>query len=141
MTLPESLLILSLCLRLCWSSPPNVLIFLVDDLGPGDLGFTGHPTISSPNIDRLARDGLVLTEFYAASPVCTPSRASLLTGQFSVLAGDHSSLLTPHSGSGRLAVRSGMYPGVLMTNSLLGLPLEEVTLGLSKERSIKHKAS
>lgn len=80
MTLPESLLILSLCLRLCWSSPPNVLIFLVDDLGSGDLGFTGHPTISSPNIDRLARDGLVLTEFYAASPVCTPSRASLLTG-------------------------------------------------------------
>ena len=79
------ILLLLLCWTLCWCSvspaPPNVLIFLVDDLGYGDLGYTGHPTISSPNIDRLARDGVVLTEFYAASPVCTPSRASLLTGQ------------------------------------------------------------
>ena len=79
----ESVLIIFLCWRVCSCSvspPPNVLIFLVDDLGYGDLGYSGHPTISSPNIDRLARDGLVLTEFYAASPVCTPSRASLLTG-------------------------------------------------------------
>ena len=80
-------LLRELVLVLLWCSgtpappaPPNVLIFLVDDLGYGDLAYTGHPTISSPNIDRLARDGLVLTEFYAASPVCTPSRASLLTG-------------------------------------------------------------
>ena len=69
-----------LCLISVSPAPPNIVIFLVDDLGYGDLGYTGHPTISSPNIDRLAREGLVMTEFYAASPVCTPSRASLLTG-------------------------------------------------------------
>ena len=75
-----SILLLCCCCCSVAPAPPNVLIFLVDDLGYGDLGYTGHPTISSPNIDRLAREGLVMTEFYAASPVCTPSRASLLTG-------------------------------------------------------------
>ena len=83
--LRELVIVLLLLCCLVSPAPPNVLIFLVDDLGYGDLGYTGHPTISSPNIDRLARDGLVLTEFYAASPVCTPSRASLLTGQLSHL--------------------------------------------------------
>ena len=61
--------------------PPNVLLFLVDDLGHGDLGYTGHPTTASPNIDRMARGGQVLTQFYAGSPLCTPSRATLLTGR------------------------------------------------------------
>ena len=105
LTMTESVLkVLVLCWTLCSCSvspassrPPNVLIFLVDDLGYGDLGYTGHPTISSPNIDRLARDGLVLTEFYAASPVCTPSRASLLTGKFSIQEGGLTSL-TPLTG-------------------------------------------
>ena len=73
-------------LTLCWlvssiKALPNVLIFLVDDLGYGDLGYTGHPTISSPKIDLLARDGAVLTQMYASSAVCSPSRASLLTGE------------------------------------------------------------
>ena len=108
LTMTESVLkVLVLCWTLCSCSvspqslpssrPPNVLIFLVDDLGYGDLGYTGHPTISSPNIDRLARDGLVLTEFYAASPVCTPSRASLLTGKFSIEEGGLTSV-TPITG-------------------------------------------
>ena len=82
--LRETSLLLLLCCSVC-PAPPNVLIFLVDDLGYGDLSYTGHPTISSPNIDQLARDGVVLTQFYSASPVCTPSRASLLTGIFSQL--------------------------------------------------------
>ena len=77
----KSGLILSLCLISQVSPAPNVLLFLVDDLGYGDLGYTGHPTISSPNIDMLAKEGKVLTQFYAGSGVCTPSRASLLTGR------------------------------------------------------------
>ena len=64
------------------AAPPNIVLFLADDLGYGDLGVTGHPTSSSPRIDALASSGLRLTSFYTASPVCSPSRAGLLTGRF-----------------------------------------------------------
>jgi arylsulfatase A-like enzyme len=60
---------------------PNFVVFLTDDQGYGDLSSFGHPTIRTPNIDRLAADGIRLTSFYAA-PVCTPSRAQLLTGRY-----------------------------------------------------------
>ena len=79
-TLIEYLFISSFPTLFLVTSRPNVVIVLVDDLGYGDLGYTGHPSYRSPNIDRLARDGKVLTSFYSASSVCTPSRASLLTG-------------------------------------------------------------
>jgi arylsulfatase A len=61
-------------------TPLNVVIFFTDDQGYGDLSSFGHPTILTPNIDRLAREGAKLTQFYVASPVCSPSRAALLTG-------------------------------------------------------------
>ncbi len=60
---------------------PNVMIVLCDDLGYGDLGCYGHPTIQSPNIDRLAGQGLRLLSCYSAAPVCSPSRAGLMTGR------------------------------------------------------------
>jgi arylsulfatase A len=60
---------------------PNFIVFLTDDQGYGDLSSFGHPTIRTPNIDRMAADGMRLTSFYAA-PVCTPSRAQLLTGRY-----------------------------------------------------------
>jgi arylsulfatase A len=62
------------------AGPPNVVLFFTDDQGYGDLGCFGHPTIATPHIDGLAADGLRLTQFYVASPVCSPSRAALLTG-------------------------------------------------------------
>lgn len=61
--------------------PPNIVIALCDDLGAGDLGCTGHPWIRTPNIDRFAAEGIRFTQFYAAAPVCSPSRAGLLTGR------------------------------------------------------------
>lgn len=91
--------------------PPNVVIFFADDLGYGDLGCYGHPTIHTPHLDRMASEGLRLTQFYAAECVCTPSRAALLTG--------------------RLPIRNGMCSDtkrVLFTDSLGGLPAEEITL-------------
>jgi len=59
----------------------NFLVILCDDLGYGDLGCYGHPVIKSPNLDRLASEGVRLTDCYAAAPVCSPSRAGLLTGR------------------------------------------------------------
>jgi len=60
---------------------PNVLIILCDDLGYGDLACYGHPHIKTPHLDRLASQGLRLTDCYASAPVCSPSRAGLLTGR------------------------------------------------------------
>lgn len=62
-------------------TPPNVLLILCDDLGYGDLGCYGHPKIQTPHLDRLASEGLRFTAMYAAAPVCSPSRAGLLTGR------------------------------------------------------------
>jgi len=61
-------------------SRPNLVLILADDLGYGDLGCFGQPRIDTPNLDRLAERGLVMTRFYAGSTVCAPSRCSLMTG-------------------------------------------------------------
>ena len=60
---------------------PNVILICCDDLGYGDLGCYGNRAIRTPNIDRLARDGMRLTDYYACNAVCAPSRAGLLTGR------------------------------------------------------------
>jgi arylsulfatase A len=62
-------------------SKPNVVVILCDDLGYGDLGCFGHPAIRTPNLDKLAADGVRLTNCYSAAPVCSSSRAGLLTGR------------------------------------------------------------
>ena len=59
---------------------PNIIVVFTDDQGYGDLSTQGHPTIRTPHIDRLAAGGTKLTQFYVGSPVCSPSRAALLTG-------------------------------------------------------------
>ncbi len=61
---------------------PNILFVLVDDLGYNDLGFTGSDFYETPNVDNLASQGMVFTQGYATSRVCSPSRASIMTGKF-----------------------------------------------------------
>jgi len=79
-----------LCLvaaAMLWSRPapaaekPNIVVLLCDDLGYGDLSCFAHPTIATPHLDRLARQGMKLTHCYSAAPVCSPSRAGLMTGR------------------------------------------------------------
>jgi len=108
-------LLLLLALSLLLASPslaakPNIIILFADDLGYGDLGCYGSPVIRTPNLDRMAAEGLRFTDFYSAAEVCTPSRAALLTG--------------------RLPIRSGMCGNrrVLFANSAGGLPPAEITL-------------
>ena len=102
---------------------PNVLVIFADDLGFGDLGIFGHPTIRTPNLDRMAMDGQKWTNFYAAASVCTPSRAGLMTG--------------------RLPIRSGMCSDkrrVLFPDSASGLPDSEVTIAAAV-KSVGYKTA
>ena len=90
---------------------PNLVMILADDLGYGDLGCYGHPTIRTPHLDQMAREGMRFTQFYSAAEVCTPSRAALLTG--------------------RLPPRSGMCSSkrrVAFPNTTGGLPDGELTI-------------
>ena len=83
--------LITLCLHsgFAQTSPqtPNFIVIFTDDQGYGDLGCFGHPTIKTPNIDKMAHEGQKWTNFYVASNVCTPSRFGLLTGRLPVRAG------------------------------------------------------
>ena len=71
-------------------SKPNIVIMLADDLGHGDLGVTGSADIATPSIDSLAADGVHFEHAYSNGPVCSPTRAALLTGRYQQRAGiDH----------------------------------------------------
>ena len=81
----------------------NVVIIFCDDLGWGDLGRFGNPVINTPHLDRMADEGQRWTQFYVAAPVCTPSRAALLTGRYPIRNGMTSArrvVLFPNSGGG-----------------------------------------
>tara|TARA_B100001094_G_scaffold315459_1_gene355467 strand:- start:1166 stop:2530 length:1365 start_codon:yes stop_codon:yes gene_type:complete len=89
-----SLILLLTSWSLTAATQPNVVIMLADDLGAGDLSCYGSPENKTPHLDQLAKDGLQFSDFYAASAVCSPSRAALQTGRFSVRAGVYSWVAT-----------------------------------------------
>ncbi len=79
---------------------PNFVIIFTDDQGYGDLGCFGSTKIKTPHIDRMAKEGRKFTNFMVASPVCTPSRAALLTGCYPKRVGMHQHVLFPSSTKG-----------------------------------------
>ena len=85
---------------------PNIVYFLVDDLGYADVGFMGSKDVRTPNIDRLAKEGVILSSFYV-QPVCSPTRSTLMTGRY--------------------VIRTGVY-NVVRPGAPWGLPLAERTL-------------
>ncbi len=72
--------------------PPNVIIMFVDDMGYGDIGVYGLDTYATPNLDRMAEEGVRFTDFYVSQAVCSASRASLLTGNYANRIGIHGAL-------------------------------------------------
>jgi len=80
--------------------PPNVIIVFCDDLGYGDVGCFGATRIATPNVDRLAAEGRKFTNFYVASPLCSPSRAALMTGCYPARVGLANFVLRPDARRG-----------------------------------------
>lgn len=87
---------------------PNIILIFGDDLGYGDLGSYGNRMIRTPHLDRLASEGVRLTDFYASANVCTPSRAGLMTGRY--------------------PIRTGLAYDVIRPSDTHGLPPSEVTI-------------
>jgi len=80
--LPLFIILLLGCIVSRAAEKPNIVFILADDMGLGDAGCYGGTIASTPNIDRLAKEGTRFTQFYSASPICSPSRCGLITGQF-----------------------------------------------------------
>ena len=91
---------------------PNIIFIYADDMGYGDLGCYGAKAIKTPNIDHMAAEGLRLTSFYSVSPICTPSRAALMTGRYAA----------------RMGIDQMQLRNVLFPTDKTGLPQSETTV-------------
>ena len=82
-------------------SRPNLLFILSDDQGAWAMGCAGNEEIRTPNLDRLAHEGIRFDNFFCASPVCSPARASILTGSIPSQHGVHDFISMPHDSQGQ----------------------------------------
>ena len=105
-----SLFIISSFFSCTNDDPPNIIVIISDDQGYADVGFHGSEEIFTPNIDRIAENGVVFPQGYVSFAVCSPSRAGLITGRYQNRFGySRNILLAPK-------------------DSLMGLPLSEQTI-------------
>jgi len=115
---------------------PNIVVILTDDMGYGDLGCYGSEAIKTPVIDRMAREGARFTDFYCSSPLCSPSRAGLMTGRYPLRSGISFPLQPGKDTFMRSTIRRlGYIMGSLgvvdlnnAENMVKGLPASEITL-------------
>jgi arylsulfatase A-like enzyme len=123
---PAVLILLMICAGACSrhvpldssrERAPNIVLIMMDDLGYGDLGSYGASDVRTPNIDRLAREGVRLTDTYANGPVCTPTRAALISGGYQQRVGLESVLTTlPVDRERGLPVSGASLPALLKLN-------------------------
>ena len=104
-----------------YAERPNFIVIMADDLGYADLGCFGGVDMSTPELDRMAREGMRLTEFHVAAPTCTASRAALMTGCYPVRVG-MGDVIAPRA-DGTISPSRVLWP-----NSPFGLSPDEVTL-------------
>ncbi|KAM8977113.1 arylsulfatase H-like [Pelodytes ibericus] len=111
------------------TNKPNILLLMADDLGIGDIGCFGNSTVRTPNIDRLASEGVKLTQHITAAPVCTPSRAAFMTGRYPIRSGMNGHdrgymVLIWNAASGGLPPNETAFPKILKqqgyTTGLIG---------------------
>ena len=109
---------------------PNIVFIVIDDLGVADLGCTGSTYYETPNIDKLASQGMLFTDAYAASPNCAPSRAAMMSGMYSprtgvLTVGDsnrgpiHEEKLIPPPRAPSTSIRSGIRSPTCSTQSVM----------------------
>ena len=115
---------------------PNIVVILADDLGYGDVGAYGGAVIETPHMDRLAQEGMRFTDAYSSAPICSPSRAGLLTGRYPLRSGIVQAM---QAAGDSLARRLSFAAGIAMSNlgsidmrgghnMVHGLPLDELTI-------------
>ena len=98
----QAALVLSILLNLlCIAADdtrPNIILVMADDQGWGQTGYYGHPVLKTPNLDAMSKTSLVFNRFYAAAPVCSPTRGSVLTGRhpFRIKITNHGRYMRPH---------------------------------------------
>eukprot|EP01052_Picozoa_sp_SAG31_P036431 SAG31_NODE_4548_length_3149_cov_1.504918_1_plen_188_part_00 len=108
-------------------SAPNIAVIVADDLGTFDLSCMGHPSIRTPHIDGMARDGVIFTQWLSAAPICTPSRSSLYSGRLPIRTGLYADAVAPPLGKPPNASHFGI-DAWQRKDGAGGLPLTEVTL-------------
>ena len=104
-------LLLGCCAGLAFAEKPHLVLVMADDHGYGDTGYTGHPFVQTPHLDEMAQQGVVFNRFYASAPVCSPTRASFLTGRhpFRTNVPNHGHYLRPQEVTLAEALREAGY--------------------------------
>ena len=124
----RSLLLLALLASPLSAAPPNIVLIYADDIGYGDVSCNGATAVQTPNIDRIAKEGIRFTSGYCSSATCTPSRYSMLTGSYAfrkngtgILPGDAAMIIDPHQPTLQSALQTAGYRTAAIGKWHLGL--------------------